>query len=1261
MSTTDPIAIIALNCQFPGATNLENFWELIVRAGKSFGSLEDRPFVNRLLESCSDLGFDPTGILSAGVIKRPYHFDPKKFRMSGKEARSMDPQGRLLLEVTWGLLEDAGLMQEDLSRSRTGMYIGISSSDYQQDIVRNTGNSSEIDINYAMGTSSSASVGRVSHFFNWNGPALAIDTACSSSLVALISACDSLTMGRVDLAVAGGVNLILSELTSIAFMGAKMLSPDGQCRPFDSRANGYVRGEGCGLVLLKRLSEAQRDGDIVHAIIRGAAMNHNGTSNGLTAPSPVAQKELMMNCWKQASDIKQNPLDYIEAHGTGTHLGDPIEARAIAASLNELGIPPTPIGSVKANIGHLEAAAGIASVIKSVLIGRYGYLTPQSNYETANPLMKRYEKALHVGQAKHKLSGHHARIGINSLGFSGTNAHLLLDVPCTHPQLALPPLNRPVIIGLSAQSNAGLLQRLTHISKRISEPNSPGLTECIQQLQYAPHQPKRCAIFVKDKSGLSKGIERLISAFQSIDDSKAQDNFVDNIMLVFDTRLGFLDHRLEGFERYSDYLAFERSYILATSTGRYFEFPKIWYFLIFMLAKQYPQISFGNIRALAWRQKDPFTLTEELYQASLLNPSTDINETLYMLKVGSSLQLHGPGLPNPKLDNAEHETMSALGQLYSLGFIYSLPKLALARPIRRDFHRTDSEQTLYYHSLAQRKTKPLPDRKRGSELFSPKLERYLQKWVAANPITSGKDNQKVLVLTDLAGSEITLPASLTAASYHQLILHETGLVAAGTLYILPLPYTALDQIHGALRNVVTIWQRLHAAHGEHRFNLHLVVQDTSLEGAALAGAVTGLMATLNLENPEHSGAVVRVNSMHNPLDWVCLSTLIESTEGATELGYAIREGQLFIQRLVSAPLPVADKTTVDPVAGQVLVITGAGSEIAQGLLRLLLLRQPKQVVLISRRNESESMQSGLRELALSHGVDWLYVQCDISLPEQVDSCLSSVFTIEQPVLLFHAAGTLGERCQIEHLSEPIIRSAWAAKVDGLLNILKLLGPNTGQLCLYGSISAIWGISGHAAYAAANGFLQGVATHSISGQKTICHAWGVWDQSVMLQEGMRSDRQSQFLAEIGLYAHDTRAGHDATIASLYSPGGADLLVAMHPERVAMHQIRAKGLFAHLNATASAASSDDRVRKAFSNVEVRQYIEKYLHDNEELVLDLPGDLYRGYFDLGLNSLVLVALGNALSQEFGVELSANDILQASNIELLSQHIVRLGNLGE
>ncbi|HMY14985.1 MAG TPA: polyketide synthase, partial [Polyangium sp.] len=362
---TEPIAIVGMACRIPGGANTpESFFKLLEDGVDTISEIPaDRWRVEQ--EGANSEG-DTRALRWGSFLTNVDRFDAAFFGISPREAESMDPQHRLLLEVTWEALERAGQLPERLMGTKTGVFVGIWAPDYQLRVL--TRDPNDLDAYCFTGTVLSTAAGRLSYILGVQGPCMAIDTACSSSLTAIHLACQSLRSGESTMAIAGGVNLMLAPSTTHLLSKTQALSPDGRCKTFDARANGYVRGEGCGMLVLKRLSDAERDGDSILALIRGSAVNQDGRSTGLTAPNVLSQQALLRQALESAR-LSPQDIAYLETHGTGTSLGDPIEVEAIKAVF---GAPrdrgaKCVLGALKSNIGHLEAAAGVAGLIKAVL------------------------------------------------------------------------------------------------------------------------------------------------------------------------------------------------------------------------------------------------------------------------------------------------------------------------------------------------------------------------------------------------------------------------------------------------------------------------------------------------------------------------------------------------------------------------------------------------------------------------------------------------------------------------------------------------------------------------------------------------------------------------------------------------------------------------------------------------------------------------------------------------------------------------------
>src|SRR6266403_1811883 len=423
------IAIIGVGCRFPGGvSSKDSLWKLLVEGRE--GVIEvppDRWNVERYYDA--EPGVAGKSIaLRGGFIDAIDQFDPQFFGISPREAPYVDPQHRLLLETAWEAIEDAGLVLDFERGTDLGVFVGISHNDYQ--VIQGTPwDSQGISPQSPTGSAHSIAANRISYCLNLRGPSVAMDTACSSALSAVYAACEHIRTGRGDTALAGGVTVMITPGGFIGFSQASMLSPDGKCKAFDASANGFVRGEGAGMVLLKRLSQAIADGDPIHGVIIGTALNQDGHTNGISLPSAEAQARLVRDACIDAG-IAPSRIGFVEAHGTGTAVGDPIEAHALAEALcaDRPVASPLLIGSVKTNLGHLETAAGIAGLVKAVLVLKHRRIPASLHFQTPNPNIDFAALKLRVPTALEPFptKGGARMVGVNSFGFGGANAHVLL-------------------------------------------------------------------------------------------------------------------------------------------------------------------------------------------------------------------------------------------------------------------------------------------------------------------------------------------------------------------------------------------------------------------------------------------------------------------------------------------------------------------------------------------------------------------------------------------------------------------------------------------------------------------------------------------------------------------------------------------------------------------------------------------------------------------------------------------------------------------
>jgi len=512
----DRIAIIGIGCRFPGGINHPDaLWKLLVESREAVGEVPpDRWNVERFYDAEPGLAGKSVA-RRGGFVEGIDQFDPQFFGISPREAPYVDPQHRLLLETAWEAIEDAGLVLDFEKGTDVGVFVGISHNDYQ--IIQGTPwDSAGISAHSPTGSAHSIAANRISYCLNLRGPSIAMDTACSSALTAVHAACEHIRSGRGDTALAGGVTVMITPGGFIGFSQASMLSPEGKCKAFDASANGFVRGEGAGMVLLKRLSQALADGDPIHGVIVGTATNQDGHTNGISLPSTEAQARLVRDACIDAG-IAPSQIGFVEAHGTGTAVGDPIEAHALAEALCGERETPLTIGSVKTNLGHLETAAGIAGLVKAVLVLKHRQIPANLHFEKPNPHIDFETLKLRVNTTLEPFpeTDGPRMVGVNSFGFGGANAHIIIEEAPAHAHLdhSENPTERGWPFVLSARSEEALRGSALQLAKWLDERahangDSPLLPDLVYSLgARRNHHPYRLTVVTSSMTELVQELD----------------------------------------------------------------------------------------------------------------------------------------------------------------------------------------------------------------------------------------------------------------------------------------------------------------------------------------------------------------------------------------------------------------------------------------------------------------------------------------------------------------------------------------------------------------------------------------------------------------------------------------------------------------------------------------------------------------------------------------------------------------------------------
>jgi len=513
-SDREPLALVGIGCRFPGGgRDVESFWDLLKCRRSAITEVPaDRWNADRFYHP-DPLAIERMVTKWGGFVDQLKSFDASFWGISPREAMRMDPQQRWLLETAWEALEDAGIAPASLRGTATGVFIGISANDYHS---LQLSDKYHIDVHTNSGGTLSIAANRVSYLLDLRGPSISVDTACSSALVAVSLACQAIWSGKCDGALAGGANALISPNSSIGFSKAGMLSPSGQCFAFDERANGYVRGEGAGIVYLKPLSRAQRDGDRIYAVVRAAVVNQDGHTSSMTVPGVESQAAMLRQACREAG-IPPQHVDYIEAHGTGTPVGDPIETEAIGKVLGEGRADDQKclIGSVKTNIGHLESGSGIAGMIKAALVLHHRMVPANQNFKSPNPRIPFDALGLEIVRELRPLPAPEGRLpvaSVNSFGFGGTNAHVVMAAAPsqsvrTRPANSSSMASRPFVLPISARSKAALQDYAAQYCSLLADHSISLADVCCSAGTHKEHHSERLVVIADNAQRMSECLQ----------------------------------------------------------------------------------------------------------------------------------------------------------------------------------------------------------------------------------------------------------------------------------------------------------------------------------------------------------------------------------------------------------------------------------------------------------------------------------------------------------------------------------------------------------------------------------------------------------------------------------------------------------------------------------------------------------------------------------------------------------------------------------
>jgi acyl transferase domain-containing protein/acyl carrier protein len=1272
---SDTIAVVGMACRFPGgARDCDGYWRMVAEGRDAI-----RPIpVHRARYMAAD------NLRPVALLDDIETFDAAFFDISPREAVQMDPQQRLFLEVAWEALEDAGQTRSGLIASPTGVFVGVHnhSSGY---LELQTAQTSRLNEYTATGSGHDVIAGRLAYVLDLRGPSVVINTACSSSLVAVHMACQSLQSRDCRMAVAGGVNLILGPMQGqIVSLGA-MLAADGRCKTFDSRADGYGRGEGCGAIVLKRLSDARVDRDRILAIIRASAVNQDGRTNGLTAPNGLSQQALLRRTLARAG-LEASRIGYVEAHGTGTALGDPIEVEAIASvyGMPAEGAARCGLGSAKSNINHLEGAAGIAGLIRAILILRARLIPPVAGLEHLNPHLSLEGTRLFIPTEPVEWQSEAPRLAaVSAFGWSGVNAHVVVEeATVVPPECAA----RPTMVMISAPDAATLSARAMVFAEELQ--NLP--SEILESFAWTAtarrsHYEFRLAVAGAHPAELGEAL-RNAACRQAIpvratpakigfligDDNEgtaafggelmAEDESFRSTIRACAATFGSVGEAATTADSWLDFTAVPdrlRVFVFAVGVAAMLE---RWGVRPAVIA------GWGLGALAAAHLSGDITLTETVRRIAGgeggVGGSAKAAAQLAQAKVDHTIRLDRLSLEGSGTtpgDTARLRLMQILADLVVTGTDLSWNQIfgSEAQLISLPAHRF-RRRRYWVAEPPPSETELSPAAHVPDDWFHETLWQPGERPFASN-LTTGA--LKWLILGEAHGPAARLAAFVRGNSSVALVessvdpdsgrlVEEMG---RGRWAIVDL--RAFDRRTGPVaadamrltRQLVVLDRALDRMPTELEVRIWIVTRGVQslLAGEApdlAAVPLWGLGRSLILDHPERWGGFVDLDpgAVFDP--GTLHGEIVVDAREADEI--AFRDGCRYVNRLVSAAAP-ADTLRLDPAATYLVV--GAFGGIGPALAVWLAGRGAKSLVLTSRSlgenkdgvRSSISLKQTLQEM----GVEALLEPCDVGDQTAVSDLFERIRRSGRPLRgIFHAAAAATDR--VDEIQESDLEAAFRPKVDGALFLdAQSRFFDLDFFVLFSSAAGVLGARAQGHYAAANAFLDALATsRRAEGLPGLSIDWGLWDEN--------DAPRTLYYRRVGLnpMAPTTAFNAMARLMSKQVTGNRDPrpLVASMDERLrSALELRGRGLFL------SALAPGRIVREADESLVVaarfrempatlrRGMVADIIAAEVRAVMELsPKDklsVDRGFFDLGMNSLMTVALKARLEDRFGMKLSS------------------------
>ena len=1287
----EQIAIVGMACRFPGeARDCDGYWRMAV---------EGRDAVHPITQHARGIG--ATDLRPAALLEDIESFDAGFFDISPREAVQMDPQQRLFLEVAWQALEDAGQTRSALAGSSTGVFVGVHnhSSGY---LELQTAEHSRLNEYSAIGSGHDVIAGRLAYVLDLRGPSMVINTACSSSLVAVHLACQSLAMRDSRMAVAGGVNLILGPMQSrIVALGA-MLAEDGRCKTFDERANGYGRGEGCGVIVLKRLSDARADRDRILSVIRASAINQDGRTNGLTAPNGVSQQALLRRTLARAG-IEAARVSYVEAHGTGTALGDPIEVEAIASVYGAPaeGAPRCALGSAKANINHLEGAAGIAGIIRTILILRNKTIPPVAGLRRFNPHLSLDDTRLFIPTEAVPWHAETPRIaGVSAFGWSGVNAHLLLEETSAAPPrhaprttLMIASASDAATLSELAASLAAALQNLpdsmlesfawtatarrSHYDFRLAVV-AGSCTEMAQALRSAAREPRVAPRQAPPKIGFVVGDDSISAAVIGSDlmgEEETFRNIAASCAAAFEM-IGAKEIAASLASRSGLSAAPEdvRLFVCAVGAAALFE----------RWGVQPEMVAGWGAGAVA---AEYLSSKVDLPQAArqLLRGERDVrspgSEAARLAHAGIDYvvrldQLGSDGDEIAAQGSARRRSMQILATLAAAGAelawneifasdaqLVSLP----AYPFRRRRHWITEDPVEIVSRL------PILAADVPGELF------FKTAWQPMERPVGRVDNERVarwLILGEENGPAAKLAALMRSRNCVALNRSDPAGESIKLLNMsdgqwIVVDLRALDDRGEPIQNealrlsrqILDLAGALARGPTAPDAKIWLVTRGaqrvTAEERANLAAApLWGLARSLLLDRPEAWGSLIDLDPAA-PFDPVQLYDEIVASCGDPD-EIAFRKGQRYANRLLPAAVPALDTVQIDPAA--TYLITGAFGGVGPALALWLAQRGARSLVLTSRsvdeNAERERATAHLMRTLREMGVAVKIERCDVGDEAAVAVLFEKIQRLEAPLRgIFHLAAAATE--VVDEIGCSDLAAAFRPKVEGALHVdAQSRAFALDCFVLFSSAAGVLGARGQGHYAAANAFLDALAgSRRAKGLPGLSIAWGLWGRSdaarveYYKRVGLNPMESAVALAAMARLMSDQASGQQEGSRMVASLGERlPAAIELRGRRRFLSAIALRQTVQHSAESYALAEALRNVPAAARKAKIADLIAEDVRAVMELAEEDELNFERGFFDLGMDSLMMVALKARLENRFGMSLPSTVTIDYPSVAALS-----------